>query len=209
MTAPAPPTELARLLEEAAGQVRSILTAAYPTPANRSYLHPVLGMLASGPRVAGVLGDQIDALIERPLESPAELLTLASLASALGWFTESLSTLVRDVDVICTQVGLPATEPDHEAAPLTVAQPGLSTIELASVRAASAICDLSPTRYAEALASALCTGARMDTECTEIADGLLEDAVQVADSSGLPAGEGTDSLPHLVRTLLARTGVGR
>jgi hypothetical protein len=209
VTTPAPPTELARLLEDAAGQVRSILTATYPTPANRSYLHPVLGVLASGPRVANILGDQIDVLIERPLESPAELLTLASLASALGWFTESLSTLIHDVDTICTQAGLPVTEPEREAAPLTTTHPGLSTVELDSVRAASTICDLSPTRYAEALASALRTGARMDTECTEIADGLLEDAVQVAHSSGLPAGEGTDSLPRLVRTLLARTGAGR
>jgi hypothetical protein len=209
MIASAPPTELARLLEDAAGQVRGILTASYPTPANRSYLHPVLGVLASGPRVAKALGEQIDVLFERPLESPAELLTLASLASALGWFTESLSALIGDVDALCTRAGLPVAELNGDAAPPTASPPGLGTVELTPVRAASTLCDLSPTHYADALAAALRTGARMDAECTEIADGLLEDAAQVADSSGLPAGEGTDSLPRLVRTLLSRTGAGR
>jgi hypothetical protein len=44
-------SELADLLTEAAQNVGGIPAAEYPTTAARSYLHPVLGPLAAGPRV--------------------------------------------------------------------------------------------------------------------------------------------------------------
>ncbi|WP_075779042.1 hypothetical protein [Streptomyces acidiscabies] len=201
------PAELAQLLRDAADEVSNIPVASYPTPPSRSYLHPVLGPLAAGPRVAAYLGERLDVLAERPPQTPASLFALASLASALGWFTESLSTFVRDVDAICTRAGLPAV-PEKEYGPLPAPASGLSGVELASVRAAAALCGLSPARYADVLAAALRAGGRIDAECSEIAEGLREDAAQVADRDTRP-GDGPDHLPGLVRTLLARTETPR
>ncbi|MEU6440395.1 hypothetical protein [Streptomyces sp. NPDC047046] len=195
--------DLAALLNEAADQVAAILTAPYPTPLTRSYLHPVLGPLAAGPQVAAHLSERLDTLIDNPGRTLADLFALSSLASALGWYTESLTTLINAVETICDNTGLPEGSPDAFPLPAsTVTAP--STLPLASVRAAAALCDISPERYAGALASALEAGARLDTECEEIAAGLREDAKSLHTPESLAPG-GPESLPHLVRALLSRT----
>ncbi|EGJ77929.1 putative anter-specific proline-rich protein APG [Streptomyces sp. Tu6071] len=195
--------ELADLLNEAADQVAASLTAPYPTPPTRSYLHPVLGPLAAGPQVAAHLSEQLDTLIDNPGRTLADLFALSSLASALGWYTESLTTLIHAVETICDNTGLPEGSPDSPPLPASTAT-APHTLPLASVRAAAALCDIAPDRYAGALASALEAGARLDTECEEIAAGLREDAEALHSPENLAPG-GPESLPHLVRALLSRT----
>jgi hypothetical protein len=210
MSTPVPRTpdvqSLADVLTAAATEVCGVLTTPYPTAPSRSYLHPVLGPLAAGPHVAVRLADRLDDLAEPA--STAELFALGSLASALGWLTESLITLIADVDAVCTLAGLPDADPAPGPLPVPDDTHGLSTIELASVRAAAALCDLSPTSYAAALGAALRAAARVDTGCTEIAEGLRTDAAALLAPERLASG-GPDSLPHLVHTLLTRTETGR
>jgi hypothetical protein len=75
------------------------------------------------------------------------------------------------------------------------------------VRAAAEAARLSPDRYVDALSRSLLAAARFTDACTEIAAGLADDAAHVLnDASPLQISEGgPDSLPALVRTLLART----
>ncbi|MFD4815006.1 hypothetical protein ACFWNS_41400, partial [Streptomyces sp. NPDC058418] len=70
-------TELADLLTDVAHSVSGILTAEYPTAANRSYLHPVLGALSAGPRVVCALNDRLEGFVaDDPLPTtPAGLFT--------------------------------------------------------------------------------------------------------------------------------------
>ncbi|MFJ1779998.1 hypothetical protein [Streptomyces sp. NPDC088180] len=113
--------ELADLLTDAAQSISGILTAEYPTAAARSYLHPVMGALAVGPRVVSELNDRLEGFLAaepRPATSVG-LFALASYASGLGWLTESFAELTASVDEICTRGGIP-TEPK---APLTAAPP--------------------------------------------------------------------------------------
>lgn len=56
-------SELADLLTEAAQNVDGIPAAEYPTAASRSYLHPVLGPLAAGPRVITGLSDRFKGFV--------------------------------------------------------------------------------------------------------------------------------------------------
>lgn len=104
--------ELADLLTDAAHQVSSILTAEYPTPPGRSYLHPALGPLSAGPRVITQLADRLEDFLNEPLpDTPAGLFTLASYAAALGWLTESLAELTDAIEQICTTADTPAELP--------------------------------------------------------------------------------------------------
>ncbi|MFB8086883.1 hypothetical protein [Streptomyces sp. NPDC055992] len=211
--------ELAECLTAAAQSVSSILTTEYPTPASRSYLHPVLGPLAGGPRVIGELNDRFEQLVaaEPSLVTPAGLFTLASYASALGWLTESFTELTSSVEQICTRAGIPTepgtpvvdgavcTKPDDEDDAFDFA---FSALELAAIRTAAEAAGLTPGDYVEVLSQALLAGSRITDACMEISSGLLGDAAYVLDeaSDHVRTDDGPGSLPTLVRSLLARMG---
>ncbi|MFF4980885.1 hypothetical protein ACFY3O_12610 [Streptomyces sp. NPDC001046] len=207
-------TELAGLLTDAARSVSEVLTTDYPTSAGRSYLHPVLGALSAGPRVVRELNDRLaEFVVEEPLPStPAGLFTLASYASALGWLTESLAELTASVDQICTRVGIPAEPPAPAfVTPSPTDQDeefdfAFSALELAAIRTAAEAADLSPGDYVEVLSRSLLAASRITDACMEISSGLLEDAAYVLGEATdhVRIGEGPDSLPTLVRSLLAR-----
>ncbi|MFJ9468721.1 hypothetical protein [Streptomyces caniferus] len=207
-----PRTELADLLTDAARSVSAILTAEYPTAANRSYLHPVLGALSAGPRVACELNDQLEAFVaEEPRPTtPADLFTLASYAAALGWLTESLAELTTSIDQICTRAGI-FTEPQDQvlAAHGSAARDGdfaFSAVELAAIRTAAEAAGLTPGDYVEVLSESLLAASRITDACIEISSGLLEDATYVRDAAPdhIWLGDGPNGLPTLVRSLLAR-----
>ncbi|MEU9851036.1 hypothetical protein [Streptomyces sp. NPDC047985] len=206
-------SELADLLADAAQSVSGIPTAEYPTAAARSYLHPVLGPLAAGPRVVTELNDRFEGFVAaepRPATS-ADLFALASYASALGWLTESFAELTASVDEICTRVGIP-TEP---SAPIAVVSGGIerddefdfafSALELEAVRNAAEAAGLAPNDYVEVLSQSLLAAARITDACMEISSGLLDDADLLREASDRPRlGDDPGSLPALVRSLLAR-----
>ncbi|MFE7623040.1 hypothetical protein [Streptomyces sp. NPDC057509] len=210
--------ELAECLTEAAQSVSSILTTEYPTAVSRSYLHPVLGPLAAGPRVIGELNDQFERLVaaEPSLVTPAGLFTLASYASALGWLTESFTELTSSVEQICSRAGIPmepgtpvvggavCTGPDDE----DEFDFAFSVLELAAIRTAAEAAGLTPGDYVEVLSPALLAGSRITDACMEISSGLLDDAAYVLDeaSDHVRTDDGPGSLPTLVRSLLARMG---
>ncbi|MCG7523021.1 hypothetical protein MHW47_00935 [Streptomyces sp. OfavH-34-F] len=209
--------ELAERLTAAAHSVSSILTTEFPTAANRSYLHPVLGQLAAGPRVIGELNDRFEELVtaEPSLVTPAGLFTLASYASALGWLTESVTELTVAVDRICTRVGIPTTPrtpdtdgtagtgPDEENDTFDFT---FSALELAAIRTAAEAAGLTPVDYVEVLSQALLAGSRITDACMEISSGLRDDAAYVLDEANdhVRTDDGPGSLPTLVRSLLTR-----
>ncbi|MCX5449861.1 hypothetical protein [Streptomyces nigrescens] len=212
--APLPRTELSGLLTDAAQSVSGILTAGYPTAANRSYLHPVLGALSAGPRVVCELNDRLEEFVAdepRPT-TPAGLFTLASYAAALGWLTESLAELTTSVDQICTRAGIPTEPQDPDvAAPDGAEQDGefdfaFSALELAAIRTAAEAASLPPGDYVEVLSESLLAASRITDACMEISSGLLEDAAYVLGEATdqVRIGDGPDGLPALVRSLLAR-----
>ncbi|MGW8557983.1 hypothetical protein [Streptomyces tubercidicus] len=207
-------SELADLLADAAQSVSGILTAEYPTAANRSYLHPVLGALSAGPRVVCELNDRLEGFVAdepRPT-TPAGLFTLASHAAALGWLTESLAELTTSVDQICTGAGIP-TEPQAPgvAVPDGAERDGkcdfaFSAPELAAIRTAAEAAGLAPGDYVEVLSESLLAASRITDACMEVSSGLLEDAAYVrgAATDHVWIGDGPDTPPTLVRSLLAR-----
>ncbi|MFD8916040.1 hypothetical protein [Streptomyces sp. NPDC059575] len=213
-TAPLTRTELAGLLTDAAQSVSGILSTEYPTAADRSYLHPVLGALAAGPQVVGELNDRLEGFVaaEPCPATPAGLFTLASYASALGWLTESLAELTASVDQICTHVGIP-TEPHDPIVGLRDHTDRVgefdftfSALELAAIRTAAEAAGLAEGDYLEALSKSLLAASRITDACMEISSGLLEDAAYVRDEATdhVWIGDGPGSLPTLVRSLLAR-----
>ncbi|MFD9206573.1 hypothetical protein ACFVZM_09845 [Streptomyces sioyaensis] len=212
--APLACTELAGLLTDAAQSVSGILAAEYPTAAGRSYLHPVLGALSAGPRVVCELNDRFEGFVaDEPLPAtPAGLFTLASYASALGWLTESLAELTTSVDQICTRAGIPTVpQAPDVATPGSAAPDGefdfaFSALELAAIRTAAEAAGLAPGQYVEVLSESLLAASRITDACMEISSGLLEDAAYVrgAATDHVWIGDGPDSLPALVRSLLAR-----
>ncbi|MFI5662278.1 hypothetical protein [Streptomyces sp. NPDC051684] len=206
-------SELADLLTDAAQSVSGILTAEYPTAAARSYLHPVLGALAAGPRVVSELNDRLEGVVAaepRPA-TPAGLFALASYASGLGWLTESLAELTVSVDEICTRVGIP-TAP---RAPLTAASGDIerddefdfafSALELEAIRTAAETAGLAPDDYVKVLSQSLLAASRITDACMEISSGLLEDAGLLRETTDhCRLSDDPGSLPCLVRSLLAR-----
>ncbi|MYQ48732.1 hypothetical protein GTW40_27490 [Streptomyces sp. SID4985] len=215
--APLTRTELADLLTDAAQSVSGILTAEYPTAVSRSYLHPVLGALSTGPRVVGELSDRVEEFVAaepRP-STPAGLFTLASYASALGWLTESFAELTASVEQIYTRVGIPTEPHGPVVAPPDGAERdgesgfAFSALELAAIRTAAEAADLAPDDYVEVLSESLLAASRITDACVEISNGLLEDAAYVRDEATdhVWIGEGPGSLPTLVRSLLARMEV--
>ncbi|WP_329348920.1 hypothetical protein OG226_12180 [Streptomyces sp. NBC_01261] len=212
--APMARSELAGLLTDAAQSVSGILTTEYPTAVSRSYLHPALGALSAGPRVVCELNDRFEGFVaDAPLPTtPAGLFTLASYASALGWLTESLAELTTSVDQICTRVGIPTQPPE----PASAAPAGnnvdhesefaFNAIELAAIRTAAEAAGLPPGDYVEVLSESLLAASRITDACMEISSGLLDDAAYVLGeaTAHVRIGDGPDSLPTLVRSLLAR-----
>ncbi|MFF3257831.1 hypothetical protein ACFYWO_01490 [Streptomyces sp. NPDC002932] len=204
--------DLAELLTDAATSVSGILTAEYPTSAGRSYLHPVLGALAAGPRVAAGLNERLEGfLASEPLPAtPAVLFTLASYASALGWLTESLVELTTSVERICTRAGIPTHPADPVlTSPVTEKRDSeftFSATELAAIRTAAEAAGLAPDDYVEVVAESLLAGSRITDACMEISSGLLEDASYVLDEATdhVRTDDGPSGLPTLVRSLLAR-----
>ncbi|MFE3774519.1 hypothetical protein [Streptomyces sp. NPDC059122] len=207
-------TELASLLTDAAQSVSGVLTAEYPTAASRSYLRPVLGALSAGPRVVCELNDRLEGFMaEEPIPAtPADLFTLASYASALGWLTESLAELTTSVDQICTRVGIPTQPPDPAfGAPASVGQDNefdfaFTALELASIRTAAKAAGLAPSDYVEVLSESLLAASRITDACMEISSSLVDDAAYVLGEATdrVWIGDDPDSLPTLVRSLLAR-----
>jgi len=206
-------TDLADLLTEAAQSISGVLTTEYPTPASRSYLHPVLGALSAGPQVVSELNDRLEGFFEEPLPAtPAGLFVLASYASALGWLTESLAELTAAVDQICTRVGLPSYPADSAPGDPGPAEGdeafdfAFSAVELAAIGTAAEACGLAPGEYVAVLSQAMHAASRITDACNEISSGLLEDAQYVLGEATdtVWIGEGPDSLPTLVRSLLAR-----
>lgn len=210
--APASRAELAALLTESAQSISAILDAEYPTPASRSYLHPVLGALSAGPGVITELNERFEKLVSRPLPAtPAGLFTVASVAAALGWLTESLAELTTAVDQICTKAGISETPP--AAPPIQDAEElgfPFSAAELDAIHAAAQAAGLSAGQYVELLSLSLLADSRIADACAEICDGLLDDArcVRGEASDHLWTTAGSDSLPTLVRTLLTRMEAG-
>ncbi|MEY9841718.1 hypothetical protein [Streptacidiphilus sp. EB103A] len=212
--APLARTELADLLAHAAQSVSGILTAEYPTSPSRSYLHPVLGALSAGPRVVCELNDRLEGfVVDEPLPAtPAGLFTLASYASALGWLAESLAELTTAVDQICNRVDIPTQSPDTSLVlPATAAQAdefdfSFSALELAAIGTAAEAAGLPPGDYVEVLSQSLLAVSRITDACMEISSGLLEDAAYVLGKATdhVWIGDEPDSLPALVRSLLAR-----
>lgn len=206
-------SELADLLTDAAQSISGILTTEYPTAAARSYLNPVMGALAVGPRVVSELNDRLEGFLAaepRPATSVG-LFALASYASGLGWLTESFAELTASVDEICTRGGIP-TEPK---APLTAAphatEPddefdfAFSALELEAIRTAAEAAGLAPDDYVEVLSQSLLAASRITDACLEISSGLLEDAALLRQATDhLRLNDDPGSLPSLVRSLLAR-----
>ncbi|MFG3199862.1 hypothetical protein ACGFYT_27440 [Streptomyces sp. NPDC048208] len=212
--APLTRTELADLLTAGAQSVSEVLTAEYPTAPSRSYLHPVLGALAAGPRVVGELNNRLEGFVaaEPRQATPAGLFALTSYASALGWLTESFAELTSSVEEICSRVGIP-TDPHHPAVapPEDVEADGefdstFSLLELEEIRTAAEAAGLAPNDYVEVLSESLLAASRITDACMEISSGLLEDAAYVLDEATdhVWIGDGPGSLPTLVRSLLAR-----
>ncbi|MCX4870857.1 hypothetical protein OHU11_03770 [Streptomyces sp. NBC_00257] len=207
-------TDLAGFLTDAAQSVSGILTAEYPTAASRSYLHPVLGALSAGPRVVCELNDRLEGFAsDEPLPTtPAGLFTLASYAAALGWLTESLAELTISIDQICTRVGIPTEPPAPAALVPDTAEPDdefdftFSALELAAIRTAAEAAGLVPDDYVKVLSESLLAASQITDACMEISSGLLEDAAYVLGEATdtVWIGDGPDSLPTLVRSLLAR-----
>ncbi|MER5613934.1 hypothetical protein [Streptomyces sp. NPDC002215] len=210
---PLPRTDLAGLLTDAAQSISGIITAEYPTAASRSYLHPVLGALSAGPRVVCELNERLEGFAsDEPLPTtPAGLFTLASYASALGWLTESLAELTISIDQICTRVGIPTEPPAPAALVPDTAEPDdefdftFSALELAAMRTAAEAAGLAPDDYVKALSDSLLAACQITDACMEISSGLLEDATYVLGEATdtIWIGDGPDSLPTLVRSLLA------
>ncbi|MFI0942783.1 hypothetical protein [Streptomyces sp. NPDC021020] len=213
---PSSRAELADLLTGAAHSISSILTTEFPTPAARSYLHPVLGPLTAGPQVVKELARGLEDFLDEPMpDTRAGLLTLASQAAALGWLTESLYELADAVDRICTQAGIPAEAPGSSPVPGgsrrddDVEEPTFefSGLELVALRAAARAAGLSSVKYVEVLSQSLLAAVGIAEACTDIAGYLTDAAAHVLDDPGsLRIDEQPGSLPAQARTLLARIG---
>ncbi|MFG2919054.1 hypothetical protein ACGF0D_40020 [Kitasatospora sp. NPDC048298] len=203
--------ELATWLVEAAEAVSGIVTTQHSTPLSRSYLHPVLGPLASGPEVLTTLAARMEDLLDEELPTtPATLFTLASYASALGWLTESLSELTQTVDALATMAGLP---PRSGAATGTTAElegfdlSGYTPRDQETVADLAAEAALPPGLYLQILGRALLAASDFTEACMEIVGALTEDAhdlLKESVSSVRLGGDGPDSLPTLVRSLITR-----
>jgi len=197
--------DLGALLAEAAGRVHDLLAAEHPVPASRSYLLPVIGILAHTPQVVGKLNEQLERLADAPgPTTPAGLFALASYAAGLGWLSESLTDLTAAVERICDQADTAASAEagTEEPAPQWDGVP-----ELPVLQAAAEAANLPLDAYVQALSESLLAAERIDEACTEIAESLANDAALVLTAADVRLDEDPAGLPTLVRTLLARMQV--
>ncbi|MFF2078590.1 hypothetical protein ACFVXG_28035 [Kitasatospora sp. NPDC058162] len=209
MTAHTPThADLAVWLAEAAEAVSGIVTARHTTPPSHSHLHPVLGPLTTGPKVITTLAARLEDLLDTRLPTtPAALFTLASYASALGWLTESLADLTQAVDLLIVEAGLPAATAiaPGEAAGLDLS--AYAPQDRQAIASLAAEAALPVGLYLQILGQAVLASTEFTEACTEIIGALTEDAHRLLDESVSFVrldGEGPDSLPTLVRSLLAR-----
>ncbi|MEU8928162.1 hypothetical protein AB0D10_45960 [Kitasatospora sp. NPDC048545] len=213
MTTPTPThADLAVWLAEAAQAVSGIVTARHDTSPSRSHLHPVLGPLTAGPQVITALADRLEDLLDARLPTtPATLFALASYASALGWLSESLADLTQAVGLLVSEAALPVDATaiaTGEAEDLS----GYALQDRQAITALAAEAALPPGRYLQILGQALLASAEFTGACTEITGALTEDAHRLLDESVSVVrlgGEGPDSLPTLVRSLLVRMETAR
>ncbi|MFE4972852.1 hypothetical protein ACFRAR_12140 [Kitasatospora sp. NPDC056651] len=197
-------TDLAVWLVEAAEAVSGIATAQPPASPSRSHLHPVLGPLTAGPKAINALADRLENLLEARLPAtPASLFTLASYVSALGWLTESLADLTQAVDALVAEADHPADDDGASDVDLSAFAPQ----DREAIAALAAEAALPPGLYLQLLDRALLARAEFTEACAEIIGALTEDAHRLLDESVSAVrldGEGPDSLPTLVRSLLTR-----
>ncbi|MER7772384.1 hypothetical protein [Kitasatospora sp. NPDC096140] len=209
MTATPTHADLALWLVEAAEAVSGIATARHTAPLSRSHLHPVLGPLTAGPKAITALADRLEDLLEaRRPTTPVSLFTLASYVSALGWLTESLADLTQAVDALVTEADHPTD--DNGTSGFDLADYAPQDRQAITVLAAEAA--LPPSLYLQLLGRALLACAEFTEACAEIIGALIEDAHRLLGESVSAVrldGEGPDSLPTLVRTLLARLEAAR
>ncbi|MBM9508019.1 hypothetical protein [Actinacidiphila acididurans] len=214
--APLEHADLAELLTGAAQRISDLISAEYPAPVGRSYLRPVLGPLSAGPGIVGELTERLEGLFAEPLPtSSASLFILASYASALGWLTESLVELTETVALVpglldtVTEAVLNHSEVPgpHRVEELIQDFAALFTDdEWNSMLGAAEATGLPAEAYVITAGVVSAAALTFRTDCEEIASGLREDASYVATQApGRAAtGEGSGSLPALVRSLLAR-----
>ncbi|MBD0692440.1 hypothetical protein [Streptomyces sp. CBMA123] len=195
--------DLALWLVEAAEAVSGIATARHTAPPSRSHLHPVLGPLTAGPKAITALADRLEHLQAARLPTtPASLFTLASYVSALGWLTESLADLTQAVDLLVTEADQADDDGDSGVDLSAYAPQDRQAITVLAAEAA-----LPPGLYLRLLGRALLACAEFTEACAEIIGALTEDAHRLLDESVSAVrldGEGPDSLPTLVRSLLSR-----
>ncbi|MFJ4184205.1 hypothetical protein [Kitasatospora sp. NPDC089509] len=198
-------TDLAAWLAEAAQAVSGIVTAQHATAPSRSHLHPVLGPLTAGPQVITALAGRTEDLLDARLPTtPATLFTVASYASALGWLSESLAELTQSVDLLVAESGPPA---DATATDEALDLSNYAPQDRQAITALAAEAALPPGLYLQTLSRALLASTKFTEACTEIIGALTEDAQRLLDESVSVVrlgGDGPDSLPTLVRSLLAR-----
>ncbi len=86
-----------------------------------------------------------------------------------------------------------------------------SALELAAIRTAAEAAGLTSDDYVEVLSQSLLAAARITDDCMEISSSLLEDAAYILDeaSDQVRTDDGPNSLPALVRSLLARMETAR
>ncbi|WP_316527514.1 hypothetical protein [Kitasatospora brasiliensis] len=201
--------DLALWLVEAAEAVSGIATARHTAPPSRSHLHPVLGPLTAGPKAITALADRLEHLQAARLPTtPASLFTLASYVSALGWLTESLADLTQAVDALVTEAGHPTADDGDSGFNLADSAPQ----DRQAIATLAAEAALPPGLYLRLLGRALLARAEFTEACSEIIGALTEDAHRLLDESVSAVrldGDGPDSLPTLVRTLLARLEAAR
>jgi hypothetical protein len=205
--------DLTALLTQAAQQLGTVLTAEYPAPGTvgRPYLAPLLGPLAAATDVLPTLSSQLDTFFTDDFpKTPAGLFTLASLAAATGWLSESTGEFISAVEAVCERADVPVddTEPSATAEePLREFAVTFTTAERQAVLTAAQASGLEPKEFIAVSALALAASLTFTTTCQEIHEGLLADAeyVRTETDTDQPFGTESTSLPTLVQQLLDTT----
>ncbi|MFE2426882.1 hypothetical protein ACFXJ5_09035 [Streptomyces sp. NPDC059373] len=206
---------LTTLLTHAAEQVGTVLTAEYPAPgtSGRPYLAPLLGPLAAATEVLPTLSSQLDTFFTDDFpKTSAGLFTLASLAAATGWLSESTGEFISAIEAVCDRAGIPVDDAEPTATGTAVeafrefAVP-FTTAERQVLLAAAQTSGLEPEEFIAVSALALAASLTFTTTCREIHEGLLADAEYVRTEADTDRPFGTESviLPTLVQQLLDTT----
>jgi hypothetical protein len=206
---------LTALLTHAAQQVGTVLTAEYPAAgtSDQPYLAPLLGPLAAATEVLPTLSGQLDTFFTEDFpKTPAGLFTLASLAAANGWLSESTGEFISAIEAVCDRAGIPVEDADVSAM-ATAGEPvrefavPFTTAERQAVLAAAQASGLEPEEFIAVSALALAASLTFTATCRDIHDGLLADAEYVRAEAAADRPFGTEStiMPTLVQQLLDTT----